>query len=1820
MASPSRNLAADYLKKIAAVDDDMPLLSHVRTPNNYSRDPSPFPSPTKQQMPLKEYGLLSKKLSEAPLLPNETSSPIKNSEKPLNSVQKLIQAKEREAKSNNTINFTPRPDKLVTNNRKNIFLPNDDLLLPKFTSLKLNNADHELEKLSKSEMGRMGQINNAMSSSPSMKKLNIFKQQLGSASNVKSLAPISSSNIPPIIKSGITKTFSSKILNNENGSTSIAVKNWIDSNRDNMKLAAFVCRMIEIKRWVELVLGESIGLSDGDIDQFPDYLTNGVLVLRVAQKFNPAIVKKIWTPNGYNKFDDIPTIYKMNKKKEFKCTENIVQFLSFTKTVKLPSLFIFETNDLYESMDIPKVIASLHALACMMALLNLAPAVEKITQEGLSQLTNEHGHSLDIDKLKGIRYSIGKLGGKYIEGFEEAVRVNVGDDIRKLKLVSVYDSSAAEVAQSKKISTSLEATQDTVKLSLDKQPPSYQGLPSSASNDSTSTLTATALDKISEERDSSVDQDVNEEHDHSEAQIFDDESDDGTIFQQVEDARRARAFFNAPSSRFEALPKLESITGIHNKYKYLLADDERNLLSGSVLSAFGLASNIIDENILTAEQVQAITGFQSLARGYLLRFDLFVAKFMLKTHTRQIIEFQSLCRGKLSRKKQQNSLEEVDSFYGSSQMMKTLYRNKTIQSKLLKSNKVMDAHLNEIIHIQSIIRGKKNRDKYWHIRKHLIRYFKPIVALQSMIRGKNYRSAYKTIVDTPHLITPKLSYPYSDTGDDSGIFESFSSTVPSLSSHLTDSFPTKLETRAEIKKKQAKLTPNLPLSPSEIQGLRITSNGPDKKSSRISSRLHHSPTKKSLSSFYKNGQDLEASEFSMSSTILNFEPIRIEESNIKSSDSKECNDVIAQLQAAYRGKMVRFAYHHLQTALANETEKISTFLAVYRGVELRFKLDCIKLDLKDQSEPIKYLQSKIRGFRLRQSLKDRQSWFERPENITKIIKLQRFIKAKGRKENFKALIEQPSPPFIAVKNYISVLAGIQGEKIIQDSLDILKMREEAKVEKRKNQEEIEKLKYLKAKIDLLRRNGVNISINPKNFGVTIDELNFNTMGEKILNMAKEQETLWNNEIIKKTQKECIDVFSRFFSILQCQPDYWSSVLVGLDISKADVKFSHGFIEDWVLKSFNFDSHDHSPIENNTSEERNEILLMKLIVKTCEIYLHELNIDDFKLYVKNRRNIDWDRNSWELVLNAYLMLPKQRSFAKKHFAEKMLFLITADDEADFQCDPKEIHQKLIFEGKLETRTVNDPIEIPAVENIYVQNLTSLRNVTYELFKKLQSSVDDIPIYLRYIVRELYEIVKKQFPTLSETYWLGFAASALIKDFIAPMFIKPANYSVDVFALGNITQAMRIQQNLDLVAIMLTQCVLMRPFSSSQQPYLIPLNPFIAELNAEMKDWIYEIMNVRSLDIEFQTCLLIDSTLRIKADDIKEVVNVWSQFADSFFEDAGILQEVLDDLSNITANKSKLSIDKYGYANIPILNDENNDLGISIDSKLKALWLELKKYLILILQVQSGDNLTDVLMSGVTPADEMKYLKLVRSETEMLKKNGIIIDDVYSIPYPLIKERAICLLIELEELGEVESYNDFQEVTNALAKDIRHKRKEREDREFEKQKVIDALTLLKKKSRNYSKVYKDSENKLNDELTNLLRVHVQSKSGEFDGRSSLISKLFRRSAKSNKRNSGSLYGQRTYPLKTLLDKQIIKSMPDEFLRSTFSLSGKLMLILSCQKPNEFRIELSNEPMGETVTLNHLLEWEWEGRKELKLFGGNFIFDIDKFRRLIIDGFYK
>jgi Ras GTPase-activating-like protein IQGAP2/3 len=187
---------------------------------------------------------------------------------------------------------------------------------------------------------------------------------------------------------------------------------------------------------------------------------------------------------------------------------------------------------------------------------------------------------------------------------------------------------------------------------------------------------------------------------------------------------------------------------------------------------------------------------------------------------------------------------------------------------------------------------------------------------------------------------------------------------------------------------------------------------------------------------------------------------------------------------------------------------------------------------------------------------------------------------------------------------------------------------------------------------------------------------------------------------------------------------------------------------------------------------------------------------------------------------------------------------------------------------------------------------------------------------------------------------------------------------------------------------------------------------------------------------------------------------------------LLQQILQDLGEIppieeetnnTSNTSELSL--------TLVNRFAEETINSPATELNHLFMETKRYVLSIIRVQTGQSLLDILVQPVTQHDEEVYSELIKADKH--DKNtkrqrpapsdasAAYLVDVTTITFAELKKFALQNILHLEKLGKVSRQNNYQDILNAIAIDIRNKHRRRMHRQKEMQQIRQTLMHLDEK---------------------------------------------------------------------------------------------------------------------------------------------------------------
>jgi Ras GTPase-activating-like protein IQGAP2/3 len=275
------------------------------------------------------------------------------------------------------------------------------------------------------------------------------------------------------------------------------------------------------------------------------------------------------------------------------------------------------------------------------------------------------------------------------------------------------------------------------------------------------------------------------------------------------------------------------------------------------------------------------------------------------------------------------------------------------------------------------------------------------------------------------------------------------------------------------------------------------------------------------------------------------------------------------------------------------------------------------------------------------------------------------------------------------------------------------------------------------------------------------------------------------------------------------------------------------------------------------------------------------------------------------------------------------------------------------------------------------------------------------------------------------------------------------------------------------------------------------------------------------------------------------------------------------------------------------------------------METKRYILYIIRIQTGANLTEIMCKPVTPDDEDRWDALVRDEiaAQMKDRNrklrssaastyttDMTSTTVHDLDYPSIKRCALENILQLQRAGRISPHNHYQDLLNAIAVDIRTKHRRRIQRAKELEGVKTTLGSLDDKAH-----FLESQLKSYNDYIEQAMVTLQNKRGK---KKFLLPFTRQYNHMRELQRSGREYrfGSFKYSARNLADKGILVSW-NGFPERAWD---RLDITISSNSTGIFEIQGSQGSMMipgafAEVPLDGLLQAQFDNHQFMNLFAG-------------------
>ena len=380
-----------------------------------------------------------------------------------------------------------------------------------------------------------------------------------------------------------------------------------------------------------------------------------------------------------------------------------------------------------------------------------------------------------------------------------------------------------------------------------------------------------------------------------------------------------------------------------------------------------------------------------------------------------------------------------------------------------------------------------------------------------------------------------------------------------------------------------------------------------------------------------------------------------------------------------------------------------------------------------------------------------------------------------------------------------------------------------------------------------------------------------------------------------------------------------------------------------------------------------------------------------------------------------------------------------------------------------------------------------------------------------------------------------------------------------------------------------------------------------------------------------------TLYIKMADIFSVHQLLSsEIATVCPNQDDVLRDILRELGSVKNNESELrgvSSSEVSLTLNPKLHNaqgkprRNNFIGsvltswLDPDAEVKALFMETKRCVLYIIRVQAGANLLEILVKPITLEDDDRWDGLVRDELSSgNQRRGAYSEasahlDISTLDYANLKRIALENILQLESIGRLTRSNQYQDLLNTIAVDIRTKHRRRIQRQRELEGVKTTLTRL-----NEQAVYLEQQLKTYNDYIEQAMVTLQNKKGK---KRFLMpfSKQWDHERELKNTGRSFKFGSFKYSARNLADKGVLVSWRGYNERQW----DRVDLTISSDEVGVFTIEGSSGNMmvpgaNAQVPLDDLLQAQFNNTQFMEFFEGAMRVNVNLFLHLIMKKFYN
>ncbi|KAK4542873.1 hypothetical protein LTR36_006062 [Oleoguttula mirabilis] len=1550
---------------------------------------------------------------------------------------------------------------------------------------------------------------------------------------------------------------------------------WMDTQRKHLAAYEYLCHIGEARAWLEDVLDPA---ELPPIVQLEQALRDGVTLAEAVVRLCPAL-----PPDQQRALGSL-RIFR-NARLQFRHSDNIALFFRFLAEVELPELFRFELVDLYEKKNIPKVIYCIHALSWLLFRKGI---VSFRIGNLVGQLQFEE-HELEATQ-KGIDKS--GVAMPNFGGMREAMQVEPEPEPEPEPTPDELLADQEEVV----MDLQAQARGALVRLRLGQSMQDMWDVEESIAN-----------------------------------------------FQALARAGFAREIFDFKfamdrSTRlFQAAAKAFLVRRRQHRKQRAWRDNKAAVVKVQSLWR-GRQERAETKTIRTQLQRQrhGLKELQGAIRGALGRWRAGDVWHEVHESGGEVVAFQAQARGALERLRVGGIMNALWDAEDAITLLQALVRGMRVR-KAGKSQQVAARQAAvDIVRLQAAVRGLIQRKEQSRHHGHFQLHHDSITDLQAAVRGliqRKEQSRHHGHFQLHHDSITDLQ------AASRGLLERLRQARTKGALQGREAGITKLQSalRAHVARKTVRL-----------QKAELLTADHSITAFQTFARAQHCRARTSqLRKDLQQHADAVTRLQSLARAMLHRRAIGTQLAAVEDHE-----DEITTLQSLARAYLQRQTVFDTLVAMEKEDDTITALQAFARAMLLRSHVGSLLAELEDHEPALTDFQSAARAFVVRARFVEKKRHFQ--ENMRKVIKLQSFVRAKQQGESYKSLVGGKNPPLPVVRRHLHLLTDTNLE--FEGELEAERLRRQVVESVRRNELVEGYVEGLDVKIALLVKNKITLDEvvkHQKHFGGSASQL----LRQGTLAGHHGAGGGLDLKALNKSSRKKLTGYEELFLMLQTQPTYLARLFHQLTARGLAEKEGKN-LERLVMTLFGY-----------AQKQREDYYLLKLLGAAQQhLVAQTQNLDD----LMRQQNGAFHQR----LLLAYVRGPACRGYLKTLLGGIVKDGICGQEHLDLESDPLQIYRAILNNEELSTgQTSRRPRELPRelaihehdVRRTYVKHLQDLRDLCDGVFLSLEETVHRMPYGVRFMVTSHHRALCAQYPHEDPGHLALLAGAWLWKMYLLPSLREPEMWGIVDRGLNPVHK-----RNLGQVVTVLGQVIGAGRLFGAENLYLQPLNNWITESLDRWHEALHHMFEMPEPEEYFDADQFSDlysrtkPTLYIKLTDI---FALHSLIADNITQIAerrdDPIRELLTDLGTAKSNESDLSGAASG-GEITLTLKSRFTVQEDPNAEARALFMATKRLVLYIIKVQTGSSLMEIMCRPITHEDAEKWMQVVREEmaergkpskrhTAAAHLNASPFDpraslrgaraqsvyseapsaysedrrdqmDLESMTYAELKHNALENILALENPAvppqfRVSRHNNYQDLLNALAADIRQKHRRRMDRQREIETTRATLAQLDSKAA----FLEDQLKSYNDYIEQCLHT-LASKKGAKHKFTLPFTKQWSHERELERAGRQPKFGSYKYSARQLADKGVLLSWPG-YAAEHWS---QLNVVISSDEVGVFHLEASSGAMmlpgaSANLLLDDMLQAQYDNRSSIAVFeesgsGGGAKLAVNLLLHLVFKKFYR